>query len=146
MGSEDRLNFTALGDTVNLASRLEVINKIYHSQIIISEATYKKVKNKFSFRLLDEVAVRGKRKGTAVYELLVRPNIEKLEQYKKEFKIAFTSYQRGEWEQSLLLFKDLSPAFPGDQLANIYIDRCQRLINSPPVTWDGIWRVEEWLT
>ena len=145
VGAEDRLNFTALGDTVNLASRLEVINKIYHSQIIVSEATYKKVKNKFSFRLLDEVAVRGKRKGTSIYELLVRPNVENLEQYKKEFKIAFTSYQRGEWEQSLLLFKDLSPVFPGDQLANIYIDRCQRLTNPPPVVWDGIWRVEEWL-
>jgi adenylate cyclase len=70
MGSSSRFDYTAMGDSVNLASRLENLNKKYGTNIIISENTYKIVKDKFNLRKLDVVKVKGKTKPIAIYELL----------------------------------------------------------------------------
>ncbi|KGP63500.1 adenylate cyclase [Legionella norrlandica] len=140
MGSEDRLSYSALGDSVNLASRLESINKNYHTQIIVSHTTFTQVSGKFPFRLLDEVAVKGKQESIAIYELITAQNLEDLEQHKEEFKEAFSLYQKGCWEKSINAFAALTPAYPGDKLAAVYIKRCQELANTSPANWDGIWR------
>ncbi|HHP1207539.1 TPA: adenylate/guanylate cyclase domain-containing protein [Legionella pneumophila] len=140
VGSENRLSYTALGDSVNLASRLESINKNYHTQIIVSYATFTQVSEKFPFRLLDEVAVRGKRESIEIYELITAQNLENLERHKKEFQKAFSLYQKGSWKESISAFAKLTPAYSGDPLASVYIERCKVLAVNPPVNWDGIWR------
>ncbi|STX29675.1 guanylate cyclase [Legionella beliardensis] len=142
VGSGDRLNFTALGDAVNLASRLEAMNKIYHTQIIVSQSTFEQVKQYFSFRFLDKVAVRGKQESTTIYELITAQDLKNLKKHKQGFTDAFYYYQKGDWHKSYELFTHVTPAYPGDQLANLYKKRCQKLIKKPPQTWDGIWRVD----
>lgn len=140
VGSEERLNFTALGDSVNLTSRLEATNKTYNTQIIVSQTIFEEAQSHFPFRLLDEVAVRGKRESTTIYELITARDLQNLKQHVQEFKHAFGNYQKGNWNESIKLFTTLTPAYPGDQLAALYIKRCLLLIKKPPPVWDGIWR------
>lgn len=90
--------------------------------------------------MLDEVAVRGKRESIEIYELITAQNLENLEQHKKEFQKAFSLYQKGSWKESISAFAKLTPAYSGDPLASIYIERCKVLAVNPPVNWDGIWR------
>ena len=141
VGSRERLNYTAIGDNVNLGSRLEALNKIYGTQIIVSQTTYEWVKNHFTFRFLDQVAVRGKEQGVAIYEL-VTDTTTNLIAYQPQFRSAFNHYQQGDWKGSLSQFEALTELYPNDQLAKLFIKRCKLLIETNPAQWDGIWRME----
>ncbi len=141
VGSRERLNYTAIGDNVNLGSRLEALNKIYGTHIIVSQATYERVKNHFTFRFLDQVAVRGKEQGVAIYELVTDTTIN-FGVYQPQFRSAFNNYQQGDWKQSLSQFEKLAERYSNDQLAKLFIKRCKWLIETNPAQWDGIWRME----
>jgi adenylate cyclase len=144
VGSNDRLSYTAMGDSVNVGSRLQDINKIYKSEILVSAGTYELVKHFFHFRLLDHVAVRGKKEGIYVYQMLLPrdPLIDGLDVYNAEFKQAFDCYQRGEWDASINLFQKMIMSYPNDGLIRLFLERCICFKNNPPAGWQGIWRLD----
>ena len=147
MGSDSRMNYTMMGDTVNLAARLESSAKQYGIYIQISESTFNAVNDKIVFRALDFVRVLGKTEPVRVFELISEAGQEP-EQYKKilpAFHEALELYFSQKWNKAIEAFKaadELEDMFPGRKTnpSRIYIPRCEHfLVNPPGDDWDGVW-------
>jgi adenylate cyclase len=133
IGTNERMNYTAIGDPVNAAARLQVINGTYHTSIIISENVYTQVKDHFLTRPLDIVNVKGKEKKIKIYELIAKntpdPLIGATETQKalsKGFTAAYNEYELGNKETSLTLFKELSINFPNDEPTKFFIKKIEQ--------------------
>lgn len=146
VGSSDRLAYSALGDSVNLASRLESLNKFYKTDTIVSESTYEQVADAFNFRFLDKVAVKGKTKGVRIYELISEVGDQpdpSIKAYNEKFIEAFGYYENMQWDEALTKFKQLHQAFPEVYAVELFISRCEELKLNPPTAWDGVWIYHE---
>lgn len=142
VGSSDRLNYTALGDSVNLANRLEQANKIYHTNIIISEHTRNKLHDSFPLRFLDNVLVRGRQGAIKIYELApLHFTAQELTTYNEIFAKAFAQYTQANWTEAIVSFHQLAISYPQDQIAPLYEQRCMVLQAHPPLDWNGNWRL-----
>jgi adenylate cyclase len=146
IGSDEKINYTLMGDSVNLGARLEGTNKVYKTNILTSESIHKMVAEKFLFRPLDIVAVKGKKEGVRIYELIgqmtgdsrLLPSKEEVE-LSERFAQGFKLYTEQRWGEAIKLFEHLKTDFPQDYPTDMYLTRCLTFKENPPKrNWDGI--------
>lgn len=142
IGSPKRMDYTMIGDGVNLAARLESACKQYHAHLLISEFTHKRLKGTYRMRDVDDVIVKGKTKPVRVFEVLdyhtdeTFPNLMDGVNYFTEGRKHYTA---GNWDKAIKSFQEVLKANPKDELSNTYIERCEHLKAENPKDWDGVW-------
>ncbi|MBT7955977.1 MAG: GAF domain-containing protein [Rhodospirillaceae bacterium] len=145
IGSPKRMDYTMIGDGVNLAARLESACKQYAAQLLISEYTVAKLKGTYRMRDIDDVIVKGKTKPVCVFEVLdfhsdeSFPNLMEVVNY---FNDGRKHYKAGDWDKAIASFGESFALHPEDRLSDIYITRCKEMKKNPPKDWDGVLKLE----
>ncbi|MEA2104627.1 MAG: adenylate/guanylate cyclase domain-containing protein [Candidatus Cloacimonadota bacterium] len=144
IGSKLRMDYTAIGDGVNLSARLEGVNKVYKTNVIISQSTYDLISGSFICRELDTLRVKGKKKPTKIYELVAENHeaTAELSELIEKYTEALGFYRTGKWEKAIEIFKKLTEGSFSDPPSQIMLKRCIDFKKKPPKNWDGVLTME----
>ena len=138
------MNFTAIGDSVNIASRLGGANKFYGTSILVSETVESKARNKVLFRTVDKIAVKGRNAGIVVFEPLgliqnADETYYKMMELCSKSKEAFELFQAQNFKDALKLYTEIKTMFPEkSESISPLVERCKEFIAHAPKDWDGV--------
>jgi adenylate cyclase len=147
IGSLKRMDYTVIGDGVNLASRLEGANKHYGTEILISELTVRELQGEYLLREVDQIRVKGKLQPIGVFEVfdeLDERDHPGLREQLRAFAAARAIYQQRDWSRARAAFDEALSLRPDDRVSRLYLERCAHFTAEPPEDdWDGVFVMRE---